>query len=488
MEDTFAELKQWMRFTPDDANRLRAVLPQVQPHLHPVIDLFYDEIQRHSTSNSVLEGPAQVERLKVSLRRWLREVFEGPHDANYAARRRKIGHRHVQVGLPDRYMYSAMHLIQAEITDILRDQLDDPDPVVDSLRKVCSMDLALMTGTYVESRERQQFESLQDLLVEHLRLAVLLVDDRGIVRSATHETARLMTGEEVVNRLWQDGLPVGLVRAGSLDEHVKRALAQRVEVTLPRVDVAGSHGTRSYRVHVLPLQHELASFMLQIEELTDALDLEARLRRSESLAQLGALSAAVAHELRNPLAGISGALQVITRSMEEDSQPHQILLKVELEVRRLNLLVTDLLAFARPGSAELYSLPLRPVADEVGAFPAAEHSGITVDVRGEGTARFDPNLLRQILHNLVRNAVDAAKPDGVVRLDVSDGQVRVSDSGTGIPTELRDEIFKPFVTTKTRGTGLGLAISSRAVDAMGGTLKLEEGPLTGASFVVRLSS
>jgi two-component system sensor histidine kinase PilS (NtrC family) len=340
-----------------------------------------------------------------------------------------------------------------------------------------------MTGTYVKSRERLQLDSLHSLLVQHLRLAVLMVDDAGLITSATDATAQLMLGESVRGRHWQRALPPGLLDAASLESHVERALSTRREVTLPRVDVQGTD-RRSYRIHVVPLNHALAAFLIQIEELTDAVHMESRLRRSEALAQLGALSAAVAHELRNPLAGISGALQVITNSMDAE-EPHAIILgKVEGEVRRLNHLVTDLLAFARPGSATLVTVDLRGISDSV--LELVDHPEMTMDVVGQGRAQADPNLVRQILHNLIRNAADAAGPTGHIRLTIADSTVSVCDSGAGVPPADRERIFEPFMTTKTRGTGLGLAICARSADAMSGRLTLINGPLDGACFQLTL--
>jgi signal transduction histidine kinase len=476
-------MKEWLRFDESDSARLREIVPVVEPHIGRIIDLFYDEIQRHPDSNSVLDSPEQVERLKGSLRGWLHEVLVGPHNDAYAALRRKIGRRHVQVGLPDRYMFTAMHLIELEVGQLLHANLADPWPALQSLRRICTLDLALMTGTYVKSRERLQLDSLHSLLVQHLRLAVLMVDDEGRIKSATDATAQLMLGESVTGRNWQRALPPGLLEAATLQSHVDRALSTGREVTLPRVDVQGTD-RRSYRIHVVPLNHTLAAFLIQIEELTDAVDMESRLRRSEALAQLGALSAAVAHELRNPLAGISGALQVITNSMESEAPHAKILGKVEGEVRRLNYLVTDLLAFARPGSATLVPVDLRGIADSV--IELVDYPEMTLDVVGQGRAQADPNLLRQILHNLLRNAGDAAGPTGHIRLTIAEASISVCDSGTGVPIADRERIFEPFMTTKTRGTGLGLAISARSADAMSGRLSLVDGPLDGACFELKL--
>ncbi|MCB9675295.1 MAG: PAS domain-containing protein [Alphaproteobacteria bacterium] len=485
-DDALAELKEWVQYEPDDAGRLSACLPVIEPELARIIDRFYDEVQRHPGSRDVLTGPEQVERLKKTLRQWLYEVFRGPHDEAYAERRRAIGHRHVKVGLPNRYMVTAMHVIETEVGRLLRARCDDPFPAIDSLHRVLCIDLALMSGTYVSSHGRLQLDTLHELLVEHLRVAVLLVDENGVVRSATRPSAQLVAGAEVTGRPWQEALPPGLLEASALDTQVERALAHHREVTLPRVDVGGDAEGRSFRVYVVPLRHELATFLIQIEELTDAVDMESRLRRSEALAQLGALSAAVAHELRNPLAGISGALQVITRTMDAESSQHRILMKVESEVRRLNSLVTDLLAFARPGSAALQKVDLAYICSEVVELVQSDHKAVTVRIQGTGSAQADPNLLRQILHNLVRNAVDAVDGKGEVLVSVADATLSVSDSGPGVPPEKREEIFEPFVTTKTRGTGLGLAISQRSAEAMNGSLRIVEGPLRGACFELRL--
>jgi signal transduction histidine kinase len=487
VQGTLDEMKAWVGYGPADTAVLEQTLPVVVPHVARIVDRFYDEVQKHPGANDVFDGPEQVERLKRTLRVWLVEVFEGPHDADYAERRRAIGWRHVQVGLPDRYMFTAMHVVESELVAVFRDELREPWPAADAVRKVLTLDLALMTGTYVEARELKQLDTLQALLVEHLRVVVLLVGDDGRVRSATRATATLLSGRDVQHLDWREALPEGLLEAAELERHTQRALERHREVTLPRIDV----GDRSYRVHVVPLHHELASFLLQVEELTDAVEMEARLRRSEALAQLGALSAAVAHELRNPLAGISGALQVITRSMDEGSLHHTVLTKVDGEVRRLNSLVTDLLAFARPGTAQLTPTDLRPLADEVVELLAPEHPTVTLSVVGLGQAAADPHLVRQVLHNLVRNAVDAVTESGggAVRVLVDHGSLRVADDGPGIPEERRAEVFEPFVTSKTRGTGLGLAISARSAHAMGGDLRLvDDGPLSGACFELLLTT
>lgn len=482
----YEEMRTWLTLTTEDSTRLRELLPIVTPHLERIVERFYQEILAHPGSRAVLKSPEQVDRLKRTLVVWMREVFSGPHDLRYFESRREIGRRHVRVGLPDRYMFLAMHLVQSELTRVVRDALPEAHDHLASLRKVTTLDLALMTGTYVAGREALQLDALQALLVKHLRVSVFLVDTDGIVRSATEPSARLAGVREPCGHSWRDVLPMGLVAAGNLEVEVSRARARHRAVTLPRVDVESDDGVRSFRVHLVPLEHELASLLIQLEELTDAVEMEARLRRSEALAQLGSLSAAVSHELRNPLAGISGALQVISRSLPEDAPHRPILQKIDAEVRRLNELVSDLLSFARQKKANVGPVDLGLIASETLELVAADHPETRFEQVGDGHAHADPNLIRQILHNLLRNAIDAAGEAGTVRVELEDGLLQVSDSGPGIPEAKRETIFEPFVTTKTRGTGLGLAISRKNAETMHGTLRIVGGPLAGATFALAL--
>lgn len=488
MSDSFADMKAYVEFGAADEERLRRFWPAFQPHVHPVIDHFYEKILASPGARSVLADEAQVQRLKRTLRKWLEEVITGPWDEAYFIRRERIGRRHVEVGLHSRYMFTAMSVMLQDVEDVARGILspDEAREVTQSLQRAMHIDLAIMTGTFVESSERRQLASLQDLLVSHLRTIVMLVSDEGLITSATRPTSELFGGREVLGRRWTDGVPAELLEAGELVQRVEHARQTGRDISLPRVDVDDAGRTRSFRIHVVPLDQPLASFLIQIEELTDAVALEGRLRRSESLAQLGSLSAAVAHELRNPLAGISGALQVIGRSLPEDAPYRPIMAKVEQEVHRLNGLVTDLLAFARPGAVRLEAVDLAEAVGRALELVRADWPGVRFERVGVGSGRGDANLTQQILLNLLQNAAQAMDGRGLVRIEVREGALVVADDGPGIPESQRSEIFQPFFTTKTRGTGLGLAISERSAHAMQGRLRLTTSPLAGAAFLLEL--
>ena len=248
---------------------------------------------------------------------------------------------------------------------------------------------------------------------------------------------------------------------------------------------------RHFRVTLVPLEHELARLLIHIEELTDVVRNEQRLQQTEALARIGGLAAHMAHEIRNPLAAISATLQVIGGSMAEDDRRKAILGKVQDQVHRLDRLVSDLLGYARPVQVRLEMIDLHAAArDAVAAsgVPAA------LVVEAGGCGRADAQHLQQVLVNLLQNARDAllgsGNPvEGKVRLRVCAGPALVvEDDGPGVPAEVQDRLFEPFVTTKTRGTGLGLAISKKLVSGMGGALSLEAAaaPLRGAAFRVSL--
>ncbi len=488
--EAFAEMKSWIGFGPEDEDRLRAFAPVAEHALPDLARAFYGRILAHPGAANILADEAQVERLKVTLVRWSRELLEGPWDDAYVERRHRIGRRHVEVGLASRYMFTAMHGWRCDLCEVARARLpvEEAEPTCRSIERICDLDLAMMTGTYLERREAAQLRTLQDLLVSHMPVTILVLDAAGIVTAATRADIRLFGDVPAIGRPWQDALPAPLLEVADLDRALARARATGRDITLPRVDATFDGATRSFRFSVVPLDHPHASALVHLEELTDTVRSEARLQRAEALAQLGALSAAVAHELRNPLAGISGALQVIRRSLPEADSRRDIMEKVEQQVRRLDALVTDLLAFARPPEARSVSVALHEAARAVTDMVQREHPHVRITCSGEGIALADPNLVQQILFNLVLNAVQAAGADGAVCVTLGPGSLSVSDSGPGVPAEIVDRIFQAFYTTKTRGTGLGLAICTKLALAMGGSIRLANGagPLPGACFTVRL--
>ncbi|MEK6719009.1 MAG: ATP-binding protein [candidate division NC10 bacterium] len=233
-----------------------------------------------------------------------------------------------------------------------------------------------------------------------------------------------------------------------------------------------------------------------------------RLARAEHLATLGELAASLAHEVKNPLAGIAGAIQVMADELPETDPRKEIMGEILDQVHRLDKTVRDLLAFARPGKPDIGPCDIHQVLDRVlillAENPAAKQVRVVRAYQpGVPSLDADSKQLGQVFLNLLLNAIQAMPTGGQITLkttmreiDGTDGnapmardrvvEVALTDTGPGIPPHLLQDIFNPFFTTKHRGTGLGLSVSRRIVEDQGGWIDAESPPGQGATFRVCL--
>jgi signal transduction histidine kinase len=478
------ELKAYVGFGPDDEQRLRALRPYVTPEAKAIADRFYDVVLRFPNAAAVFADMAQVERLKGSLVRWMDVLLTGPWDEAYYDLRRRIGRVHVKVGLASQYMFTSMNRLMQDIHDIAsRAFPEDRDAYAAALRKATDIELAIMLSTYIEVREQQGLEDFRDVIISHLPMTVLLVDRDGRVVATTNAMNELFAAEPLTGLPLSQALRPELLQAADLSSRIARAVETEREIVLPRVEIELPTGRRTLRASIVPLKHALANALVHIEDLSETLSFEARAKQAEHLAKLGTLAASVAHEIRNPLAGISGTVQVIASSLPEGDPRRSALGKVQEQIARLGTLVGDLLSFSRPITAQSRAVRLEQVVAQVVQQTEASE-GASALVEGAGRAYADPALLAQVLANLVQNAWQAGAKQVVVQLE--DGALVVVDDGPGIPADQRAKIFEPFFTTKVRGTGLGLPVAAKMVDAMRGELRLCPSPIGGAGFRIEL--
>jgi two-component system, NtrC family, sensor histidine kinase HydH len=249
--------------------------------------------------------------------------------------------------------------------------------------------------------------------------------------------------------------------------------------------------------HQTQLYRELAERLAETNRRLEQAQAEAR--RSERLAALGQLSAGLAHEIRNPLGVIKGSAEMLTQKLQgSDELARELAGYISTEVNRLSALVTEFLDFARPLHAQPRPADLTALLDRVLQTVAGRFSAGTVRIErhyadGLPLVPLDESLCEQAFLNLVQNAYEAMEDHGgTLRVDVhlatqNDGEgveLRLADTGPGVPEELREEIFNPFVTTKKTGVGLGLSIVSKIVDGHRGSIHVENGPGGGAVFAL----
>jgi signal transduction histidine kinase len=218
------------------------------------------------------------------------------------------------------------------------------------------------------------------------------------------------------------------------------------------------------------------------------------LLRSDRLATVGELAAGLAHELRNPLAGISGALHVLATHLEPADERRTLLADLQAQIARMNQTLTDLLRHARQTPPRRITAEVNTLLEQTLTF--VPRTGVDVVRRFDPSlpqVSADPDLLHQAFLNIVINARQAMPQGGRLtvesRADGRNGRpvrITISDTGAGIPPDHLDRIFQPFFTTKPNGTGLGLAIAARIVEQHGGRIAVNTAPGEGTTFTIAL--
>ena len=251
------------------------------------------------------------------------------------------------------------------------------------------------------------------------------------------------------------------------------------------------------------------------QDLTEVVKMEAELRRSERLAAVGELAASIAHEIRNPLAAISGSIQILQRGKTDASLGKESLRLMDIAIRetdRLNRLITDFLEYARPGRLASEPVDLRKLLNEVVEMlekVVSDDIQLAVEVESGLQVMGDPGQLKQVVWNLALNGVQAMPEGGKLQVQARSlpertpqeplqegrsvveekgawAEIVVRDQGGGISPEAMDHIFDPFFTTKPEGSGLGLATVHRIVGEHGGSIGLETSKQGGTEIHVRL--
>ena len=268
--------------------------------------------------------------------------------------------------------------------------------------------------------------------------------------------------------------------------------------------IAGTGGDLLLGMTFSPLLDERAGetgVICAFQDLTRIRQMEEQVRRSDRLAAIGELAAGMAHEIRNPLASLSGSITMLREELQLEGTGRELMEIVTSEISRLDALITDFLGFASPREPLVCPTDLGALARETATLLRQSHLGpwqIEVVERGElpVVAEVDPHLVRQVFWNLSRNAIEAMPEGGLLEIIVATANDTVADSvidtvtvafadcGGGIAAAAMPKIFTPFFSTKERGTGLGLAIVFKIVEAHRGRIDVASSPGRGTTVRV----
>lgn len=347
-------------------------------------------------------------------------------------------------------------------------------------------------------------------LVASMRNGVLAITRAGIVAALNPEACRILdlpNGQHGVGQSFRDvfeGHPDVIRALGSAFE--LSALPNRAEMRLKR-----SGRVIGYTLsHVLDADGRAAGVAMFFKDLTRIEQLEERERLRDRLAALGEMAAALAHELKNPLAGIGVMAGLLRRHLPDSADSQAILKDIISEAKMANAIVAEMLEFVRPIRLQVERVALAEIIHD--AINTAEHKvprgEVTVTMRGVEALppiEADGHQLRLLFANLLINAFEALEQKGEVRIAAGESPhdgaglltterhepipsifVEVADNGPGVPPELVDRIFNAFFTTKPQGSGLGLATVRKIVDAHEGRIDFVTVAGEGARFRVTL--
>jgi two-component system sensor histidine kinase PilS (NtrC family) len=338
--------------------------------------------------------------------------------------------------------------------------------------------------------------TLHENTIRSLTSGLVTLDLEGRVTSINEAACEIlgMSRGHLLSNVLGSHLPQ---LAALLSEAGPRATLRRAEITAQRPDGA----VRNLGISAAPLADHAGRVIgrvIHFQDLTELRRMQLEVERAERLASIGRLAAGIAHEIRNPLASISGSIEMLKTTPGADSESRLLMDIAVREVDRLNRLITDLLDYARPHGEERRRFDLgEQVSEIVHAFEQERREKIVVV-----TSEVEPGViieaaagqLRQVLWNLIRNAAEAMPGGGAIQIRLaSEGELAtltIRDQGPGIPDDCAERIFEPFYSTKAGGTGLGLATVARIVTDHRGTINLDRAAArsepAGATFTVRL--
>ena len=313
---------------------------------------------------------------------------------------------------------------------------------------------------------------------------IIVIDSRGRIEVFNHAAERMFgyAERDVVGRNVSMLMPEPdrSRHDGYIDHHLKTG--ERKIIGIGRSVTAMRKDGSPFPVHLSVGEMEVDGerhFTGILHDLSRRAELEEKLREATALARLGEMAAVIAHEVKNPLAAVRGAVQVIGSRLPAAGSDAAIIKEVIARLDALNDMIQDLLIFARPPALRHSALDLERLLDSVVTLLKRDPANANVVVKIAGSApplSGDANLLTIVFQNFLINSAQAMQGRGTITLTLAAGEgwhhVTIADTGPGIPQEIRANLFRPFKTTKARGTGLGMATAKRLIELHGGRIEV----------------
>ncbi|UCF88770.1 MAG: PAS domain S-box protein, partial [bacterium] len=346
------------------------------------------------------------------------------------------------------------------------------------------------------TEDLEKLRSLSDVVFESMSSGIVVLDEKGKIRSMNSAAARML------------GLKEPSVRGSATSEVFQGIPMDQLLQKSPERGLNRWEGTftnengqeRTLGLSISPLKEPELGNVVIFTDLTELREMEDKLRVTEKLSAIGRMAASIAHEVRNPLASMSGSIQMLKNGLELNREDLKLMDIVLRETERLNLLVSDFLAYARPPAPQFEDVDLREVVSDAVRLLRNTSLGpgvqLNTELPGErAILSVDRSQLHQIIVNLVKNAAEALDGEGDITVSLgrsengSTGEtvLAVSDNGPGIPHEVLPRIFEPFITSKVKGTGLGLAIVYQLVQIHKGTVDIQTHEGQGTMVSIRLA-
>ena len=341
-----------------------------------------------------------------------------------------------------------------------------------------------------------QARALSGTVIDHMPIGLMVIDPYDCITTLNPdaESVLQLTQKDCTGKNAGECLPPELRQQLARLKIQKKLTETELDCTL------GTGRVIPVAVSGTILSDEDDSFLgyvLLIKDLREIHHLRKELIRNQRLATVGQLAGGVAHEIRNPLSSIKGFATYFKERYPHVPEDQHIAGIMIQEVERLDRVVGQLMAFSRPLKLTHQDTPIRVIIDDALALASKQiiDGNIRVKTRiqsGLDTARIDPDRIKQVLLNLILNAIEAMPDGGTLTVDVAKNesrkelQIKIADTGAGIPGENLGHIFDPYFTTRPSGTGLGLAIVHNIIDAHDGKIEVKSKVSEGTTFTIHL--